>query len=505
MIQITTHDLKNKGGLLATLAVKSAEYVRSITPSSAAVDASTLTNLIRRHIVHTDPHIDEYFAELIFRACVSSSDSTDFIEESLFSPDSDFGAQQLWPEAVVFGIGSTVSYGVRPIFLFDEHVTGKGKTCSSCSEVVAEELRSWGSIELPRSVQTVLNEVNVLDEYGKAHPQSLWNITKTLHQVRFLFSKGASPKDDVRDSLSAIWKRAVVDCCLVSVIYALENGVDLVGDPKAKKDALQRSLEHYAKHSFHRGHPKFEEALQQIGSDYGNQKGTFDQAFLRGAQSKLIVDNSGTAVPQLLLLSRVCFASLTCWGDDITNAVMMHLWETEFQRQINFLTVWDELEIALQTRGNSERRTSVGVIRFGRLPSIEIQKQVVDKSTHQKKLIKGRAPLWILNLSPAADFFSAHKAALNYMNQNNDGCGVVLIDNSYSGTKVLLKGGAISDERWGLLINKLKTLEPACWYDASTDPDRPAPFLNNGNKAHQYVPRSGLDFDALCDLARTTF
>jgi hypothetical protein len=133
--------------------------------------------------------------------------------------------------------------------------------------------------------------------------------------------------------------------------WPLENGVDLIGDPRAKKDALQRSLEHYAKHSLHRGHPKFDEALHQIGSDYGNQKGTFDQALLRGAQSKLIVDSSGTAVPQLLLLSRVCFASLACWGPAITNAVMMHVWETELQRQINFLTARDELESALQTRG----------------------------------------------------------------------------------------------------------------------------------------------------------
>jgi hypothetical protein len=115
------------------------------------------------------------------------------------------------------------------------------------------------------------------------------------------------------------------------------------------------------------------------------------------------------------------------------------------------------------------------------------------------------SPIWLISISPATDVFSPHQAAMNFINTENEGCGLVLVENSYMGTKTLFKSKSIPDGKWALLANTLKSLEPDCWYDASTDPDRPAPFLNNGNKAHQYVPRSGLDIQALGQLVNTIF
>ena len=503
MITINKIDTEESGGLLSAISMKSAQYIRGLIPRT---NLAGIERLLGRHIVHTDPHLDEYFAELIFRSCLpSQSFNIEYIEESLFSVNNDFGAQQLWPQAVIFGIGSTVSYGVTPLLLFDEHVLGKGKTSASCSEVVIDYLENTAQSSFPASIRTVLNEVNIIDEFGNAHPQHLGNVIKTLHNVYFLFSKGPTPKDDVRDFLSFAWKRSLIDCCIASIIYCLENSIDLIGDPPSKKEALQKSLNEYITNSLHKSHPHFERARQTIASNYGNQKGVFDEALLRGAGKKVLTDNSGNNIPQLLILSRICFACYACWGEKITNMIMMHFWETEFQKQINFLTLTEELDRAFRGRKNVNKRTSLGVIRRDILKTLEIEKEIIDKYTHQKKFIKYQAHLWVLNICPRGDVFNAHQAALNYINKNNHGCGLILIEDSSLGTKTLFRTKAIPNEKWSHLINMIKSIEPNCWYDPSTDPNRPAPFVNNGNKAHQYVQRSGLDLTALCDLAKKAF
>lgn len=503
MITINKTDFEESGGLLSVISVKSAEYTSSLITCTNQVG---IEKRLKRLIVHTDPHLDEYFAELIFRACLpNQSFNTEYLEESLFSANNDFVAQQLWPQAIVFGIGSTVSYGVTPLLLFDEHTISKGKTSSSCSEVVIDYLENVAQSSFPESIRTLLNEVNVIDEFGNAHPQHLGNIIKTLHNVCFLFTKGKTPKDDIRDVLSFAWKRSLIDCCLTAIIYCLENNIDLVSDPPSKKEALQKSLNEYVSKSLHKSHPHFERARQTIASNYGNQKGVFDEALLRGAGTKVLTDGSGNNIPQLLILSRICFACYSCWGEKITNIVMTHFWETEFQKQINFLTLIEELDSAFSAGNNVNKRTSLGVIRREILKRIEIEKEIIDKYTHKKKYIKYRVPLWVLNICPRGDVFNAHQVALNYINRNNHGCGLILIEDSSRGIKILFRAKAIPNEKWSRLIKEIMSIEPNCWYDPSTDPTRPAKFINNGSKAHRYVQLSGLDLTALCDLAKNVF
>ena len=217
------------------------------------------------------------------------------------------------------------------------------------------------------------------------------------------------------------------------------------------------------------------------------------------------MDSSSNQIPQLLILSRICYACYSAWGDNLTNMLMMHFWETEFQKQINFLSLTDELAKIPLSRSSVDKRTSVGVIRREVLQDIQITEEVFDKLTHQKKVINRRVPLWVLNIVPKGDVFAANQPVLYYINKHNHGCGIVLLEDAILGTKALFRANSIPNDKWAKLVNAIKAIEPDCWYDPSTDPNRPAPFINNGNKAHQYVQRSALDLHSLCDLAKNAF
>ncbi len=500
MIQLTQIDVKNSGGLLSALHYKSTNFLHNIIPQ---LDFMGLENYLRHHIVHTDPHLDEYFAELLFHTALPDKiNRVEFMEESLYSATNDFGAKLLWPNSIVFGIGSTVSYGVQPLLLFDEHLSGKGKSLPSCSAVVLDYLENKGGFTITDSIKTLLKEISSIDEFGNAHSQHLGNLIKTLHNVRFLFYKGNTQKEDIRDFLSHSWKRTIVDISITSLIYALENKIDIVGDPSSKKEALKNSLEHYIIHSPHKTNPHFEDARQTISSNYGNQNAVFANAVLKGSGGTVLKDTLGNTIPQLLILSRICFASYYTWGEEITNLLMMHFWEVEFQNQLNFISFSNELEKVLINMRDTDSRTPVGIIRAKILPNIEIQKAIPNSQNKQQKVISLRKPVIILNLVPRGDIFSANKPSLNYLNSHNDGCGIVFLEDPLLGTKTLFRASNFPNDKWVKLINVIKSIEPNCWYDPSTDPLRPATFINNGNKAHQYVQRSGLDLLSLADLIK---
>ena len=386
MIQLTKNDVQNKG-LLSAIHLKCTCYLRNLLPQ---VSLSGIEKTLKYHIVHTDPHLDEYFAELLFQAALPVKvGRVEFIEKSLYSATNDLGAKLIWPNSAVFGIASSVANGVKPLLLFDEHLTGGGKTLPSCSEVVQRYLEHQDKISIASSIKVLLNEVNKIDEYGNAHPQHLGNIIKSLHNVRFLFNKGNTQKDDIRDYLSHSWKRTLINICITSIIYALENNIDIINIPTSKKDVLRNSLDYYIKNTLHKSHPYFEQVRQRICSNYGNQKGVLNDAVLKSTKETIFTDPLGKPIPQLLLLSRICFASYYTWGKNITNLLMIHLWEIEFQKQLNFISFSEELKSVLLDKKNIEIRTSMGVIRVQTLPHIEIENFVRSHQTKQKKIIYG--------------------------------------------------------------------------------------------------------------------
>jgi hypothetical protein len=497
MLTINRAEVANAGGLLSALADRSASYL-----------ASTGTNArnrpprqpVLRHIVHTDPHLDEYFAELLFSSYIAGSQRVEFLEQAIYSENGDLGALQLWPGSVVFGIGRTISTQAKPVFLFDEHLPGHGKSRLSCSDVVRQFVQG-GGVGLAPSVQLLTREVNAIDGYGHADPQHLGNLLKALHNVRFVFKKGASAVDDIRDYLDPEWKRALSNACIAAVAFCLDNQIDLVGDPGAKKKSLQATLKHYMKLSPHRDAVEFDEVAQTMASNYGNQAGVFDQAVLKDAGGRPLLDR-GSPIPQLLLLSRICFALGHCWGEVIQQLLMMHFWEVEFQQQLSFLRVRKTLEAVFDGTRSIESRTALGVFRGRSVGSFEINIAAAQgRGNVPPRKIK--RPLWTINISPGIGVLGAHKAAMNFINRNNHELGIVLIEDGYLGTKTIFRGKAFPPRAWTSFVKHIQSVEPGCWYDPSQDQAKPAFFINNGNRAHQYVRRSAVDIEALSDMAST--
>jgi len=504
MMQITSTDIKNSGGLLSAISMKSVEYLRSLLPVNQKLVGISKT--IERHIVHTDPHLDEYFSELLMRAAIQrNSNEIEFKEETIFSDTDDFLAQELWVNGIVFGIGGTIAPGVKPLLIFDEHVKGKGRISLSCCEMVAKYITNGDLSKIPSSIEKVINEVNCIDAYGKGDAQHLSKILKNVHEVRFLFEKGATPKEDVRDNLTEVWKRTLVDGILVAVIYCLQNSIDLLNNPDEKKDSLMRSLKAYISVSLHKDEKFFAESYQWISGVYGDQKKAFERAYLKDPTDKFIPDSNGNKVPQYLLLSRICFALHQCWDSGIATFIMNHLWETEIMKQINFSAVKAEISDLLVRNRSVDKSTKIGYISKRTLKSIDIRKETIDRQTRQKIIVNTKAPLWVIYAKPYADYFQTQKVITNIINENNDGCGLVIIENTVIGTKLLSRGSSIFNNNWRALTKQVMSFEPEKWYDPTLDPAKPTFFIINGNKSHQYILKSGLDLESLCSLSEKFF
>lgn len=496
MLTISQSEIQKAGGFLAALTDKSCEYIRSLLPPSDVVGFGGKESDLERIIVHTSPHLDEYFAELVFRLCLPEEKrNCDFHEQSIFSKNNDLACQHLWPTAAVLGIGGTVSGGVNPLFLFDEHIVdeemGKSKrSASSCSQLVVQRLIR----QLPASLEILLREVNAIDEFGNAHEQNLANLIKPLHEVRFTVKLDPTSDTFVSDFVTPDWKRAIVDTSIAAIIYCLQENIDLLGDPAGKKALLEKSLEDYKQNSPHRQRPDFENALQFIRSTYGDQAKVFSEAVLENRDGP-ILDTAGKNIPQLLLLSRVIFACEHCWGENIRNIVATHFWEVAMQSQLNFILVRRAVS-EMFSKNTKQFVSSVGAFCREELPPMNVGGG-------------RRYPVWLISIAPDSSVFLANKGVVNYIKNENNGCGLVLVQDRIQGTTALFKCSGISDDNWESLVNLIRAREHDCWHTipnpSKARPNGIAPFILNGNKTHRHVPRTGLDVRTLSGLVKHIF
>ncbi|MEW5852430.1 MAG: hypothetical protein AB2A00_26825 [Myxococcota bacterium] len=495
MISLTATDVSRAGGFLAALSAKSLDYLGRIHRLTCD---SQVERRILRHVVHTDPHLDEYCAEALFSSSMNAAtrESIDFIEASIYSQTSDLGAQKLWPDAAVFGIGASIACGATPVLLFDEHAAGGGRYSPSCTSAVADFLVRPNGASVPPSFAQVFREVSAIDSFGRAHQQHIGNIIKTMHNARFLLKKGIQPKDDIRDTLTPYWKRAVIQACLAAVVWALEEHLDIVRDSTSASAATKASMRRYFQASLHRGARGFDEAMHRIQSLYGDQAKVFQQASLPAPGGGAQRDASGNEIPQLMVLGRVCRALNEAWGPMVADAVMMHFWEVELQRELNFrafAAALDSLPAGADQPGHTA--SELGRVRKEVIKGVRWQEQSRHRSSS-----KVEHTVWVLSVTPRSGVFNAHQVALNFINTKNNGLGLVLLEDGVLGTKTVFRAQSIPEPIWRSVMDELLGREPGCWYDASSGKGVSAPFLSNGNKAHQYVPRSGIDCQALASV-----
>jgi len=492
---IQQHNFNSSSGIISELTRISADAIREILKTHHSLGEGKINDIdnLHRIIVHTDPHLDEYFAELLYRACLPQiKREIDFIEQSTFSEDFDSDLIALAPNSAGFGFGGNASGGAKFWSLYDEHVKGAGRVERSCSEIVAKKHFST----LPFSIRVLLEEINRIDSSGGAHPQHLNNIIKTLHSIRFVFKSSDNKKDEFKNFLTSVWKRAIVDASLTAIIYCTENRIDLLRIDNEKENSIRDSFNYYCKFSPHNKDPYFKEAYDEIKKNIFNLAKTFNDSNFKS-------DNK----PQSLIISRIAFACDKAWGKDLSKFIMIHYWETQMQGQIIFLRILDEIKKMYSV--NIDRVTTT----LGSIEKISIHdhsfKQAIKTKVKINNLIQedisytANKNLTIYEISPVPSAFSVHRSLMYFLNGKDfQGFGFIMVNDKFNGTKAIFRGNGIPDSVWGKIIEKINLKEPDLWYEASSTLAKSF-FILNGNKTHQYVSLSGIDIDELSSIIRS--
>lgn len=481
MIQLTQQYINNNGGYLHSLRKKSALYIRSLLNKEKSLLHTDLElSRLDRTISHAHPHLDEYFADLLFRSCLPEHKmDIDFMEMSIQSKDNDSACKAYWPNAVVYGIGSMAAGGAQAICLFDEHEQEGEKSVASCSQMVKDRLLKK---YIPASVFQVLWEVNELDSTGAAHNHHISNIIKTAHQVRFMFKREKEYHKSVQDWLSPEWKKSIMDTAITSIIYCLENRIDLIGNPDQVTDCMKKSLNYYARNSPFRSDTIFNEVIAYFETHVVSQKGAFNSA-------KLAVSKKD----QLLILGRVCFALEQCWGEQTASIIMMHFWEILYQGQAAFMELSSELEHLKNGKQTIHSKYGIFQKKMIRNP------QLSAISAYNLKLKKDFDPIFcIMHGEQTPIMLMGNRPLINFLNKNNSGFGIVFLEDPFSCTKAIFKGPTVPQHYWEKLVDLIYQKETEAWHKTlSMKTGAYAPFLINGNRSHQYVPVSELTVEDL--------
>jgi hypothetical protein len=503
MIKITSALIQDSGGLLQALIYKSAEFIESIIGRENIKGLGGKERYLRRIITHANPHLDEYVADLLLTAALPRPlRAIPFEEQTIFSRDDDADCKLTWPSSVVLGMGASVSGGANPLVLFDEHSEDATRAAASCCQMAADALFQ----RLPESLSTLLHEANSIDQFGSAHDQNLGNIIKDFHEVRFAFARDAASGEEVSDFLTPEWKRALVHACLTAVVYCLENGIDLRSEPEAKVQALSGPLELYRSNNLRRGHAMFKSADERTKGLYLNaaQERVFKEAGLKAKVANRVVtqkDSSGQEVPQLLIASRVIYACRQCWGEGIATLIALHIFEVEYQAQLNFKAVFQEIKSMFDNR-YSEVNTPIGLLEQSSLPPVFIKG--VRKQRGFATPFEGSYPLIVIGVSPDPGVIKPNRAARSFINKEKSGLGIILVNDTTLGTKAVFKCDNTPYPKWAKLCAALQDLEPNSW-SWQQSAGQGYDYILNGTRAHRHMEPSSLTFRTLARLLKSTF
>lgn len=472
MIEITQRDVQNGGGILSALAFKSAQYVGSVMRD--ALDKRFLNDgkidRLHRTVVHKNAHIDEYMAELLFRAALHSKKiNIGFKELSIFSSDADYNCVNYWPNAAVFGMGGVHNGGAEALFLFDEHRDDGGRARASSAQLVADKIFfKW----VPKSILPILQEVNRIDSVGNAHDTNMSNILKTMHDTLFLANDEHDTVNQVLVNPNASWKRSVVDACLTALIFALENGKDVLQINEKMLQSVGRTFNHYIARTPHRSNRYFEDVRDRLKQDYLES-----HQLIHNRCYWIVKDGKRqrSEDPQRLLLSRVAYALDSCWGERVATFVMMHFWETLFQEQMCYRLVMEDLhtlesassDLLITPRGRYERRVgkSAFVIEFSPNPSVLSPKKPL--TSYVKKIAKEEKKL-----------------------------GLIIVSNRMIMNKVIQKDETFPKDKWSAFVDQIDSIERGRWYTGrNIENGSLYGYTLNGNYTYQNIEPSELDID----------
>jgi hypothetical protein len=506
-------------GVLAAVSLRCVQIFESLLPAEHKTLAqddrlSALTYLLP----HKNPHIDEYFSGLLFRASLPP-DKQDLVmgETLIASITDDQAAKDLWPQAAVLGIGSRLAGGASALFLYDEHPTDNRSQSGSNSLalLMRNELLPEGTLSV--ALEKVINEIDHIDSFGGGHLKNLSLYCKLLHEARLRVVNSEKTREDTAEAtvtsanttgkwveMDPTWKTALMDVALVTFLLELnsrnlsmENGFFSIPS-KDYLPALLSVIDDYKKTSTFRTNPTFLAALAKI-------RELFKKTFPRDQEAKKIVltkqssaaertvqkDAGGRPISQILLVPYLPFLLEKYWGKEAARIFFFPLLEARINRELTNMELSTELRDRINppTENYHELSLSFGVANvLHGISQDNTAYSVLEISTDLGEIFPG--------------------TLLHFFRNCSDGRGCILLHNQKFKTTFLGKGVMLSQSVWSRLCEEIIQLEGeslptpegcGCWHIIRHD-QLVAPFLLNRNPAHQYVPETSLNAQKLFEL-----
>jgi len=481
--------IEEKGGILNALTYASAQYIYKVLEKYGREKIKRFdefkTKKLRRTIIHKNAHLDEYFAELLFRAILPPHlKDIEVSEHVLMSKEDDTFAKISWPNGVVFGIHAEETGGAKALAFFDEHLSDGTRIKPSCSQLVAEEFLGNN---IPRSLQKVLDEVNYSDSHAGAHQYNIKNLFFAMHDILFVIGRNEIDNAPVTKYLTENWKRAIVGASLTAMVYVYEN--DLLNE--RLNDQVKFSIEKITKKSIDYFIEKTLLANQSEVFDGVSKKLLFN--FRNGNHDTIDravwKNENGQTIGQQILISHfICYALHKCWGDNIANFIMMHIWQILFQQQVSYQEVKEEI-IAI-TEAQKKGNTKFGYIEKTLLANLSFNPEQNEKDK-RKRTLKSDSPLWIYEVSVTNPNFpnvaTVLKSIINddYTQKGNNGFGLFILHDKTINSKIINNGQTIPANIWKKISDKIIETEGDCWFQLKSAEGNYADFILNRTKAHQ--------------------
>lgn len=478
--------VKQSGGLLRAISRKSVDFLRN---DLIGLTVRTFSPEYRKRwkyiLMHYHPHLDEYLASFLLRACLPDDMHNIIVDETiLYSRDDDAEAKRIWPEAAVLGVGNLVNGGAEPLLLFDEHELEQEQKNQS-SLVMLMKRYLLDNQRPPSAFYQILREVNFIDQYGSPHPKSLAVYAKYIQSTPLPTASNAE--------MSPEWKCSLMDAGLAAFYCAIGNENSQFEKRSRWEPALQLSLNDFAERTALRSAPEFGASFQKIKNYL--TKGFSYQA----AQGGLVYhipnvrnpEKTSPAVASLLIpyLPNILFY---LWGGALGQILLFPLWESRIMQDILFTRSANTLKTVVSVKKEEivEKTTDIG--------KVDIR--------YTKKLRIEEEPVIVIDLTPAQGLSSAAPVN-NFVKTHAGGIGFSIFRSPVTGSIVITRGEKIPNELWERVCDKLIELEGlsdradccGAWH-VTRNTNGIAPFILNGNPTHRYVPRSSISAHSLVDL-----
>jgi hypothetical protein len=498
-IQLGDEYIQKKHGLLNALTFASAEYIYKVINRDKRKGSKkfnpTKLGLLQRTIIHKNPHLDEYFAELFFRAILPPNmKDIELAEHTLMSSEQDTLAKVIWPNSVVFGFNKEEQGDATALELFDEHEKDGSRNIHSCSQIIIDK---YLIKPIPKSIQFVLDEVNQIDSSGGAHSYNLANLIKKIHDIPLIVGFDEIENNYIKKNLTENWKRAIVSACITAMIYTYENNLlsyEISENETQKIEGfVKRSFDYFISKTF----------INQYYEEFYKLKGKAKRNFYPGNKTllktkKWITENQ--VVEQNLVLHKLAYALDRCWGLEISKFIMMHLWQAEFQFQMAFAKI--DQQIKDLKYPNKETPTEFGVIQIIEIENVSfipIQKE----DDKVKKNFKIGQPFRILYGTISNPQYPNLASVLKkILNTKYHGFGLILLKDKIINSTMVSNGTTTPYLFWEYISNEIQKTEPKRWFQLNNN-DTYADFILNRTKSHQeHLPTEKIDLKFLSDLVK---